>query len=142
MANRLLLGKHPNFADLRLRISKAGFNVLSTGLTREQIHFDSTTFDSTIAIHSQGTFNIPDSVGGPGTNLPNVVTWADLGYIPMFFFYTEASGVFRSPELYMYFRVKRTGLDFVAGELMAPGNNKGFDCYYTALTAPEGGVLG
>lgn len=139
MANRLLLGKHPNFADIRLRISRPGFNVLSTGLTRDQIHFDSTLWNSTLGILATGTVAIPDVVSAP---IIDIITWSDPGYIPAFFSYSDEGGIWRLPDFYQWFRIKRTGVDFHPGERMAPSDDKGFVCYYAALASPEGGVIG
>ncbi|QPC87424.1 hypothetical protein GA830_12225 [Mesorhizobium sp. NBSH29] len=133
-----LLGRTP-LGDTRLRVTKPGYNPLDMGLARSLLHFDS-TWGQTLMIHQQGSFYVASGLSEGGTRT-DVVTWPDLGFIPVFLF-VSAKGYFYIPDYYQFFRVKRTGLDFTAGDRMAPGDNRDFDCFYTVFASPEGGVLG
>lgn len=141
MANRVLLGRYSG-SDYRLRVSKPGFNVLA-GLSREQLIFDSDWL-STLLVLAKGSVAFGTVLGPGGLDqvVPDIITWPDPGYIPVFLPYWSMTSTdyAEAPRSQIRFRVKRTGVDYVQNASY-PGWSMAY-VNYIALRAPEGGVIG
>jgi hypothetical protein len=144
MAQRVVLGKVAT-NDYRLRVSRQGFDVMNLSLARENLFFD-TEWISTLLLVASGTTLVTYSfVNNEDYGVvPNILTWPDLGFIPVFLPYVNPNetnpGFAYNPLSYMRFGVKRTGVDYIQNTLN--GGSGTFALEYLVLRAPEGGVLG
>lgn len=142
MVQRVVLGKVAT-GDYRLRVSKPGFDVMNLSLARKDVYFD-TEWISTLLVIASGTASVnPGVLSGSYAVVPNIVTWADPGFIPVFLPYVVlpgAPGNAYNPLSYMRFGVKRTGVDYIQNTVN--GGSPNFTLEYLVLRAPEGGVLG
>lgn len=89
----------------RLRVSKPGNNVLSTGLTREQLAFDS-TWDEIIQIVASGTATSSNSNEGSSTFKRYLLYEfaTPLTYVPMVLLLGPSSKIFKNNpgDIYVY----------------------------------------
>ncbi len=91
MANRVNFGAWTD-GSMRLRISAPTFDVMSTTLTYDKIHFDS-TLDGYGVVLQSGTFTLP--AGTAYTNSRRV-TWSTLSFKPTVHLLFGASDARRS----------------------------------------------
>lgn len=142
MVQRVVLGK-VGTGDYRLRVSRPGYNVMDLGLARQNVFFD-TEWLSTLLVLAEGSVSVTYSFGTSSYGVqPNILTWADPGFIPVFLpsiNLAAVPGYAYNPRAYMRFGVKRTGVDYIQNTTNGGGGT--FTLEYLVLRAPEGGVIG